>query len=142
MEMKKRYKLLLNSAKVRKIKVHLNTEYYADLIDMGCLYCGDNLKDKNGTCLDRQDSKQGYTNENVVGCCQICNYAKRTLTDQQFYDWVKRAYDHQLKCHTKALNHAVKFNYMHKKENKKQVNIYMNSRRMRNALVLKQDIDT
>jgi len=135
--MKKRYKLLISSAKSRGIKVDLNTQYYSDLISMGCLYCGDSLSDKTGTCLDRQDSKQGYTNQNVVGCCHICNYAKRTLSDDAFYAWVERAFFHQLNCKKIAQDSAVEHNYRNKKENTKKLNIYFNTVRVKCAEVLK-----
>lgn len=42
--------------------------------------------------IDRVDSSKGYTVENTVPCCKQCNYAKLTMTEQEFYDWVKRVY--------------------------------------------------
>lgn len=131
--MKRRFTLLLNSAKVRNIEVKLNTQYYTDLIEMGCLYCGDSLVDKNGTCLDRQNNSRGYTNDNVVGCCKICNYAKRTLTDKQFYSWVERAYKHQKKCVDMANEHAVICGFKNERDNKKKINIYFNKAKVKTA---------
>jgi hypothetical protein len=40
--------------------------------------------------LDRQDSSQGYTPANVVPCCKNCNYAKHSMTLDQFRSWVRR----------------------------------------------------
>lgn len=136
MKMEKRFKLLLSSAKKRGILVKLNTKYYADLIGMGCLYCGEELINKTGTCLDRQDSSGGYTNDNVVGCCHICNYAKRTLKDHEFYDWVTRAYDHQLKCKTAAMLNSFKNNLKEDAVNRKNINVYFNTSRVKNAITL------
>lgn len=136
MEMKKRFKILLSSAKARGIPVNLNTKYYSDLISMGCLYCGDSLTDKSGSCLDRQDNKKGYTNENVVGCCKICNYAKRTLSDSEFYHWVQRVYNHQRKCMELVSEYSYANNYKANSVNKKELNIYFNKSIVKNAEVL------
>lgn len=42
--------------------------------------------------IDRIDSDEGYTRENVVSCCQDCNYGKYTKTPEQFLNWIKRVY--------------------------------------------------
>lgn len=44
--------------------------------------------------IDRVDSSLGYTVDNVVPCCKLCNQAKNNLSKQEFVDWVKRVYDH------------------------------------------------
>ena len=136
MEMSFRYKLLIRSAKKRGIEVNLNTQFYKDLIKMGCLYCGDSLEDKTGTCLDRHDNSKGYTNGNAVGCCHICNYAKRTLGSEDFYSWVIKAYKHQNKCHDSVAFQNVYHSGKAEKENKKMTNIYFNMKKVKNAEVL------
>jgi len=40
--------------------------------------------------VDRVDSNKDYTEDNVVSCCKICNYAKHTMGTYQFMDWIKR----------------------------------------------------
>lgn len=65
-----------------------------------CFYCGDlprNIKKHKNTVrpliyngIDRKDNKQGYTLENTVPCCRICNHAKGTLTVEEFSKWAKR----------------------------------------------------
>lgn len=45
--------------------------------------------------IDRVDSNKGYEENNVVPCCSTCNYAKRTMTKEQFLSWIKRIYINQ-----------------------------------------------
>ena len=40
--------------------------------------------------IDRIDSNLTYTKENTVSCCEICNRAKSTLTQEEFYKWIKK----------------------------------------------------
>lgn len=43
--------------------------------------------------IDRIDSSKGYTMENSVACCKYCNTAKNTMTESEFYTWIKRVYE-------------------------------------------------
>ena len=45
-----------------------------------CNYCGD-----KSNSLDRIDSKIGYTLENCVPCCKLCNTMKWDLSVKDFY---------------------------------------------------------
>ena len=94
--------------KCRKLKREFNItlEYFRMITKMNCYYCevepGNRhktiSKDKeweeintyiyNG--LDRIDSNLGYTEENVVPCCKICNTAKMDYPQDQFIEWLKR----------------------------------------------------
>lgn len=85
---------LKNSAKNRGINVNLDINKYQHLIDMGCHFCGSDLSKENGYCLDRVDSKKGYTLMNVVPCCKICNRAKSDMDVQDFISWVQKAAKH------------------------------------------------
>lgn len=42
--------------------------------------------------LDRIDSSGDHSSENIVSCCQTCNYAKRTMSQDQFFGWVIKIY--------------------------------------------------
>lgn len=74
------------------------------LTKQNCHYCGIAPQQKihpercNGVYiyngLDRVDSSKGYTLDNVVSCCGVCNYAKHTQTIEQFRAWLIRAYNH------------------------------------------------
>lgn len=76
------------------------TEFY-DISQQPCHYCGDTLSNTkkvvyklggefkyNG--LDRVDNTKGYTLDNVVPCCGICNVMKMTLEYDDFIDRIHR----------------------------------------------------
>ena len=44
--------------------------------------------------IDRLDSNIGYTNENSVPCCKHCNFAKHTMSANDFYSWIRRVYEY------------------------------------------------
>lgn len=37
--------------------------------------------------IDRIDSHEDYTEDNVVACCRVCNYAKSNMDVNEFRDW-------------------------------------------------------
>jgi len=53
----------------------LSLEDFCKLLEMPCDYCHNQLGSKDGysSCLDRIDNNGGYTIDNVVPCCYICN---------------------------------------------------------------------
>lgn len=77
----------------------LLSRYFVEiLIKNNCFYCGSppsNIqKTKNSigsgmaySGIDRINSKKDYTENNVVACCKICNYAKGKMTLIEFQDW-------------------------------------------------------
>ena len=44
--------------------------------------------------IDRVDSNKGYTKDNSVTCCKYCNFAKHTMSEHDFYKWIKRVYEY------------------------------------------------
>ncbi len=44
--------------------------------------------------LDRIDSLKGYTLDNIVSCCKICNIAKHNMTQNEFLLWIKSVVKH------------------------------------------------
>ncbi len=80
----------------------LTKEQFYTLATKDCYYCGiqpyrtvrrdGRTFTYNG--IDRIDSDYGYHLDNVRPCCQTCNLAKSTLTEQQFYEWVLRVATH------------------------------------------------
>lgn len=95
MKLQQRISRLRSSAKSRGIPVRLMDYEYKSLLDQGCHYCGLNLDNQNGVCLDRVDSRKGYVLQNVVGCCSKCNIAKSDMHMFEFFDWVEKAYKFQ-----------------------------------------------
>lgn len=54
-----------------------------------CFYCGEKNYDKKGNVqdwmgIDRVDSSKGYSFDNVVSCCSVCNRMKSDQNKQQF----------------------------------------------------------
>jgi len=43
--------------------------------------------------LDRIDNAKGYILDNVVPCCKHCNYAKRNMSTEKFYNLIKSIYE-------------------------------------------------
>jgi len=90
-------------AKRRGLKFELTEEQFIKITKMNCHYCGarPNNISKSSDCygeyvyngIDRINNSKGYTIDNVVPCCKICNYAKHNLTLKEFQEWAKRLYD-------------------------------------------------
>lgn len=78
----------------------LDFDFVNDLIRQECYYCKlppSNLKTLKNSLeafkysgIDRKDNTKGYTKDNVVPCCKICNNAKSDLTLEQFKEWILR----------------------------------------------------
>jgi hypothetical protein len=76
-----RFKEYVRSAKKRNIGFDLTFEQFIQYWQKPCYYCGD-IIDNIG--IDRVDNAKGYEVGNIISCCQICNYAKRTQTKDDF----------------------------------------------------------
>lgn len=93
----------------------INFERFSVISKSPCKYCGiehsreiedrlneskkgkrlsDHILKFNG--IDRVDSSKGYTDCNTVSCCKFCNFAKHTMSEDDFYIWVKRVYEHSI----------------------------------------------
>lgn len=95
-------------ARERGFSWELTFDDVSRIIQSPCVYCGaersnhrvtKNCKegfDHNG--IDRVDSSMGYSRENVVPCCKICNMTKRDMKQKDFILWLQRA-----ASHTKAM---------------------------------------
>jgi len=53
--------------------------------------------DKYYNGIDRIDNTKDYTLDNCVPCCKNCNYAKRTLTQHDFYKLIQSIYNYRVK---------------------------------------------
>lgn len=86
----------------------LTLEEFSKLIHSDCAYCGtpptsDNIWNKSGKrkCdenliyvngIDRIDSDKGYTVDNCVPCCPMCNRMKLDFTLDSFYKQIEKIY--------------------------------------------------
>lgn len=79
------YNKLVSDAKVRGLIVEFTYEYYVSLTEnFFCHYCGSPLfwiKHRIGQGpskhnIDRKDNSLGYTKDNIVVCCGLCNMTK------------------------------------------------------------------
>lgn len=103
---RKPYENLYNRYKLQAIKnnveFNLTEEEFHMLVLKDCCYCGcppllvkeyvDETFFHNE--IMRIDRSKGYTLNNVVPACNICRTAQRNLTEEEFRDWLERAYKH------------------------------------------------
>ena len=76
----------------------LTRDFVKEIINRNCFYCGSppsNVKKTKNSIdgglfysgIDRIDSTKNYTEDNVVPCCKICNYAKSNMPLNEFKEW-------------------------------------------------------
>lgn len=78
---------LRSGAKRRSLPYELTREQFMSFWQAPCFYCGDAIRTVG---LDRIDNAKGYTMDNVVSCCQICNSMKSSMSVQEFLDHCSR----------------------------------------------------
>ena len=101
------YRHYINSAKKRDLELSLSKEQFRYLTKQNCYYCNklpqqisktsNNTGDYIYNGIDRLDNTQGYTLDNCVPCCEVCNRAKLTRTESEFRSWVIQVYRHYIK---------------------------------------------
>lgn len=93
-----RYKL---RAEKENIVFSVSKKVFSQKLHEDCFYCGkppqqklnltrktDNKLIYNG--IDRKENIIGYTNENVVACCWVCNQAKKNYSLQEWKSMIKK----------------------------------------------------
>jgi len=91
------YKKFVRTNKSRKVPVNLTYEDFFSFTTTGkCHYCGCSVlwHKHNATAhsnynLDRKDNTEGYTLENCLVCCGICNHMKSSTTYDEFIKKVR-----------------------------------------------------
>ena len=90
------------AAKKRGYEFLLSEEQFIKLIGERCYYCNSapdmvlnyyKHAKSRGFChngVDRLDNKMGYTVNNSVTCCKICNNAKASLSIEEFKIWIRK----------------------------------------------------
>ena len=95
------------AAKKRNYSFDLTKAEFKKLTSSNCFYCGvlphriqvgskGNAKEHglykfNG--IDRLDNSKGYTKDNCVTCCKVCNYAKGQQSLEEFKSWIEQVYE-------------------------------------------------
>ena len=74
-------------AKARNYPFYLSLEQFSQFWKKNCYYCGVSIENIG---IDRLDNKIGYTFENVVACCKVCNKMKNTMGVQEFMSQCKK----------------------------------------------------
>lgn len=84
----------------------LTKEEFREIIFKPCFYCGAEptkyfkVSKANGNIkangIDRVDNSIGYTLNNVVPCCIICNRAKHSLSVDEWNAWLYRVSHYQI----------------------------------------------
>lgn len=94
-----------HKAKLRGYVFELNIQKFTELIKDKCQYCGiesSNIKTTKNTLkgnitlsyngIDRKNNDLGYTTDNCVTACRICNQAKHQMTEEYFKIWLERLF--------------------------------------------------
>ena len=92
--MRQKFNSLRSRAKRRGLKVEITFEEYRYLKISDCHYCGiDNMFLKYYCevmnigmpymSIDRKDNTKGYTSDNVVACCFLCNKIKGSFFTEE-----------------------------------------------------------
>ena len=99
------YKTYIRNAKQTNRDFALSKEEFKNIVIKNCHYCGikpSNVirrKSYNGdftySGIDRVDSSKGYTVDNCVPCCKLCNGAKSNLSMKEFSSWIYRISAHK-----------------------------------------------
>jgi hypothetical protein len=91
-------------ARKRGLAWLLTQEQAASILSSNCTYCGAKpsrvVYSKYGDSsvvsgIDRADNSKGYTVENCVSCCSICNNSKSDLSMEEWKKWLRQITNHQ-----------------------------------------------
>ncbi len=82
----------------RNIPFLISKEFFKNITLQNCFYCGEpgrTIIDKTSVLekyngIDRLDNKKGYTEDNCLPCCKICNYMKLTLSYEEFIGHIQK----------------------------------------------------
>lgn len=67
---------------------NLTFDEFIVLFNGFCAYCGKG----NARGIDRIDNKVGYTKNNSISCCEVCNKMKWKYNKQYFLNHIKKIY--------------------------------------------------
>lgn len=84
---KRKYQKYKWGAETRNLEWKLTIEQFMTFWQKYCFYCGDEIKTIG---IDRIDNEKGYSIDNCVPCCIICNRMKRSLSQKEFINHCKK----------------------------------------------------
>jgi hypothetical protein len=102
---KRLYSSMRSNGRNNKKGFDLSFNVFCLLISSDCFYCGEapsnTLKDVNKfglisqeelkySGIDRANDNEGYTNENCVPCCKICNFCKGSMNKESFLSHIAK----------------------------------------------------
>lgn len=96
-EVNLKYSDYKTSSKQNNKIFEFNRKEFELLIFSNCYYCGKESKIPDINGIDRVNNSLGYTKNNCVSACKICNYSKNTLTKYEFREWLNKIINYQLK---------------------------------------------
>ena len=83
----------------RGLEFNLTLDQFQEITSGNCFYCHRPPKNEAGSArvygryvyngVDRVDNSAGYTRENTVSCCEVCNRAKGTMGQAEFLAWIQ-----------------------------------------------------
>ncbi len=77
------YSSYVRHAEERSLCFDIDIDMYTSIVAEKCYYC-DGMNDVGFNGVDRKDNKIGYTVDNSVACCSICNFMKKTTPAVEF----------------------------------------------------------
>lgn len=89
---KLKYVSYKGNAKLNNREFTLTELEFINLLKSNCFYCGI----PNAFGVDRVNNLGGYTKDNAVSCCKVCNQMKHTFDKTIFLDQVKKIFLYQL----------------------------------------------
>ena len=89
---KEKYKLYIRSAKRRCLVFEIDADFAISLFLSNCYYCNNGPNPLNG--IDRINNDKGYTVENCVSCCKMCNEIKLNHSTEEILIHLQKIIDH------------------------------------------------
>ena len=83
-----------SSKRRSKGKHTLTREYFIEVRQKPCVYCGREATLIESNSVDRINSSKGYTKNNVQPCCDVCNKSKLDHYHEDFIEHSKRMLEH------------------------------------------------
>ena len=77
------FKIYILSAKSKNLIFEIKKEEFIEICKKECFYCGD-IHEKGFNGIDRIDSRGNYIKDNIVSCCEICNWMKGSINQEVF----------------------------------------------------------